>query len=93
MSVCKESPLESPADDNIDNDEVGENSTEEKQMTQQKSSPQKGADLSRSHPWNLQWVIHIKIKMSQAHQIPMYLILMMYKYTNSPLKESQMVRI
>ena len=67
----------------------------EKQMTQQKSNPQKGTDLSRSHPWNLQWVIHIKIKieMPQAHQIPMYLILMTYEYTNSSLKENQMVKI
>ena len=83
----KESPLESPADDNIENDEVGENSTEEvpspliygrKQMTQQKSSPQKGTDLSRSPHWNLQWVIHkktkIKIKMPQVPQMFMYLI-------------------
>ena len=76
----KESLLELPADDNIENDEVGENSTEEKQTTQLKSNPHKGADLSRSHPWNLQWVIHIeikiktkiKIKMPQAHQIPIY---------------------
>ena len=30
----------------------------EKQMTQQKLSHQKGTDLSRSHPWNPQWVIH-----------------------------------
>ena len=27
----------------------------ERQMTQLKSKPQKGVDLSRSHPWNLQW--------------------------------------
>ena len=101
----KESPLESLADDNIENDEVGENSTEEvpppliygsmaeKQTTQLKSNPPKGADLSRSHPWNLQWVIHMWIKMPQTHQIPMYLILMMYKYTNSSLKENQTVKI
>ena len=30
-------------------------------MTQLKSNPQKGADLSRLPPWNLQWVIHIWI--------------------------------
>ena len=95
------SALEPPANDNIENNEVGDNSTEEipspliygrKQTTQQKSNPQKGADLSRSHPWNLQWVIHTKIKMPQAHQISMYLILMTYEYTNSTLKENQMVK-
>ena len=98
----KESPLESPANDNIENDEVDENSTEEvpsplmaeKQMTQQKSSPQKGTDLSRSHPWNLQWAIHkkIKIKMPQLHQILMYLILMTYEYMHSSWKENQKVK-
>ena len=59
----KESPLESPAKDNIENDEVGENSTEEvpspliygrKTDDPTKLSPQKGTDLSRSHPWNPQ---------------------------------------
>ena len=75
----KESPLESPANDIIENDEVGENSTEELPLpliygrktddpTKVKSSKRcrpvkiKGADLSRSHPWNLQWVIHMGIK-------------------------------
>ena len=50
----KESPLESPAKDNAENDEEGENSTEEvpSPLTLQKLSHQKGADLSRSHPWN-----------------------------------------
>ena len=101
----KESPLESPADDNIENDEVGENSTEEvpspliygrKTDDPKKSSPQKGTDLSRSHPWNLQWVIHkkikIKIAMPQVHQILMYLILMLYEYTHSSWKENQKVK-
>ena len=94
----KESPLESPANDNIENDEVGGDITEEvpspviygrKTDDPTKVKPQKGVDLSRSHPWNLQWVLHMWIKMPQAHQIPMYLILMMYKYTNSSLKENQ----
>ena len=66
-------------------------------MTQQKLSPQKGADLSRSHPWNPQWVIHkktkIKIKMPQIHQIPTYSILMVYEYMHSSWKENQKVRI
>ena len=97
----KESPLESPADDNIENNEVGENSTEEvpspliygrKTDDPTKVNPQKGIDLSRSHPWNLQWVIHMWIKMPQAHQIPMYLTLMTYKYTNSSLKENQTLK-
>ena len=43
----------------------------EKQLTQQKLYHQKGTDLSRSHPWNPQWVIHkktkIKIKKPQIH--------------------------
>ena len=68
----------------------------EKQMTQQKLSPQKGTDRSRSHPWNPQWVIHkktkIKIKMPQTHQIPTYLILMMYEYMHSSWKENQKVK-
>ena len=34
----------------------------EKQMTQLKSKPQKGIDPSRLHPWNLQRVIHMWIK-------------------------------
>ena len=67
----------------------------EKQTTQLKSNPQKGTDLLRSHPWNFQWVIHIKIKikMPQVHQIPMYLILMTYEYTHSSWKENQKVKI
>ena len=38
-------------------------------MTRQKLSHKKGADLSRSHPWNPQWVIHkkTKIKKPQIH--------------------------
>ena len=76
----KESPLESPAKDNVENDEEGENSTEEvpspliygrKTNDRQKLSHQKGIDLLRSHPWNLQWAIHkkakIKIKKPQIH--------------------------
>ena len=76
----KESPLESPAKDNVENDEEGENSTKkylhlssmaERQTTRQKLSHQKGIDLLRSHPWNPQWVIHkkakIKINKPQIH--------------------------
>ena len=37
-------------------------------MTQQKSSPQKGADLLRSHPWNPQWVIYKKTKDKDKNQ-------------------------
>ena len=58
-------------------------------MTQLKSNPQKGADLSRLHPWNLQWVIHMWIKIPQANQILMHLILLMCEYMNSFLKENQ----
>ena len=65
-------------------------------MTQQKLSRQKGADLSRSHPWNSQQVIHkktmIKIKKPQIHLIPTYLILMMYEYMHSSWKENQKVK-
>ena len=42
----------------------------EKQMTQQKLSHQKGAGLSRSHPWNLQWVVHEKTKIKQKIKMP-----------------------
>ena len=72
----KESPLESPAKDNVENDEEGENSTEEvpspliygrktNNLTKVKSSKR------HRHPWNPQWVIHekakIKIKKPQIH--------------------------
>ena len=70
----KESPLESPAKDNAENGEEGVNSTEVpspliygRKMTRQKLNHQKGADLSRSHPWNPQWVIHTNIKKPQIH--------------------------
>ena len=77
----KESPLGSPANDNIENDEVGENSTEEvpspliygrKTDNPTKVKSSKSADLSRSHPWNLQQVIHTKIKI-KMHRHTKYL--------------------
>ena len=71
----KESPLESPAKDNAENDEEGEKSTEEVPSPliygRKTNDPTKGADLLRSHPWNPQWVIHkkteIKKKKPQIH--------------------------
>ena len=101
------SDKESPAKENIENDEVGENNTEEvpspliygrKTNDPTRSSLQKGADLLRSHPWNPQWVIHkktkikIKIEMPHIHQIPTYSILMTYEYTHSSWKENQKVK-
>ena len=62
-------------------------------MTQLKSKPQKGADLLGLHPWNLQWVIHMWIKIPQAKQIVMYLILLMCEYMNSFLKAHQTLKI
>ena len=99
----KESPLESPAKDNVAKDEEGENSTEEvpspliygrKTNDLTKLSHQKGVDLLRSHPWNSQWVTHkkAKIKKPQIHQIHLYSILLMYEYTHSSLKENQKVK-
>ena len=76
----KESPLESPAEDNVENDEEGENSTEEvpspliygrKTNDPTKVKSPKGTDLLRLHPLNPKWVIHkkakIKIKKPQIH--------------------------
>ena len=73
-----DSPQTIPGKDNAEDSDLGENSTEDvpSQMIQLKSKPQKGTDLSRLHPWNLQWVTHMWIKMSQANQIVMYLILL-----------------
>ena len=92
------SPQTIPDNDNAEDTDLGENSTEdapspysmaEKQMTQIRSKPQRGADLLRAHPWNLQWVIHTWIKMPQANQMFMYLILLMCEYMNSFLKGNQ----
>ena len=65
----------------------------ERQTTQLKSKPQKGADPSGSHPWNLQRVIHMWIKVPQAKQKVMYSILPMCKYMNSLLKVHQTPKI
>ena len=62
-------------------------------MTQLKSKPQKGADQSRLHPWNLQQVIYIWIKIPQTKQIVMYLILPKCDYMNSFLKAHQTLKI
>ena len=62
-------------------------------MTQLKSKPQKGADPSRLHPWNLQQVTHMWTRIPQANQILMYLILLMCEYMNSFLKAHQTLKI
>ena len=76
-----QTPLESPAKDNVEKDEEGGNSTEvpspliygRKTNDPTKVKSSKGVDLLRSHPWNPQWVIHkkakikIKIKKPQIH--------------------------
>ena len=92
----KESPLESPAEDDIENDEVGENSTEEvpspliygrktDDPTKVKSSKRcrsvKVTPLE-SRMGNPQKT-KIKINMPQVHQIPMYSILMTCEYMHS----------
>ena len=99
----KESPLESPAKDNIEYDGVGENSTEEvpspliygrktDDLTKVKSSkghrPVKVTPLE-SPMGNSQ---KDKDKMPQIHQIPTYSILMMYEYMHSSWKENQKVK-
>ena len=98
----KDSPHAIPGNDIAENSELGENSTEEvpspfvygkKQMTQLKSKPQKGADLSGLHPWNLQWVIHMWIKIPQAKPKVMHLILLTCEYMNSFLKVHQTLKI
>ena len=71
----KDSPHTIFGDENVENSEPGENSTEDvpspliygrKQMTQLKLKPQKGADPEVLHPWNLQQVIHMWIKIPQV---------------------------
>ena len=92
------SPQTISGNDDAKDSDLGENSTEdtpsplfmvEKQMTQLKSKPQNSTDPSRSHPWNLQWVIHMWKKMPQANQILMYLILLTCEYMNSSLRVNQ----
>ena len=97
----KESPLESPAKDNIENDEVGENSTEEVPSPliygRITDHPTKVKSSKRHRPVKvtpLEQVNHkkTKIKMPQIHQIPTYSILMMYEYMHSSWKENQKVK-
>ena len=92
----KKTPLESPANDNIENDEVGENGTEEVPSPliygRKTDDPTKAKSSKRHRPVKLQWAIHMWIKMPQVHQIPMYLMLMMYEDMNSSLKENQTLK-
>ena len=92
------SPQTISGNDDAEDSDLGENSTEDiasplfygrKTMTQLKSKPQNNADPSRPHPWNLQWAIHMWIKMPQANQILMYLILLTCEYMNSSLRVNQ----
>ena len=97
----KESPLESPADDNIENNGVGENSTEEVPSPliygRKTDDPTKVKSSKRCRPVKVTPLEspmgnpHVD-KMPQAHQIPIYLILMTYGYTNSSLKENQTLK-
>ena len=95
----KESALESPAGDNIENNAVGESSTEEvpspliygrKTNDQAKVKPSKRCRPVKVTP--LESPIHMQIKMPQANQMLMHLILMTCKYMNSFLKENQTLK-
>ena len=97
----KESPLQSPAIDNKENDEVGENSTEEVPSpliySRKTDNPTKVKSSKRCRPVK---VTPLESPMGNPHvdrdatanQIPMYLILMMYEYMNSSLKENQTLK-
>ena len=97
----KDSPPDMSGEDNTENSELGENSTKEvpspliygRKMTQIKSKPQKGTDLSGLNPCNLHWVIHVWIKIPQVKQKVIYLILLMCAYMNSFLKVHQTLKI
>ena len=101
----KESPLESTAKDNIENDEVGQNSTEEvpspliygrktDDLTKVKSSkrcrPVKVTPLES--PMGNPQKDKDKDKDATGTPNTMYSILMMYKYTHSSWKENQKVK-
>ena len=102
----KESPLESPAKDNVESEEEGENSTEEVPSPliygRKTNDPTKVKSSKRHRPVKVTPLesplgnpqkakVKIKIKKPQIHLIPSYFILMMYKYTHSSLKENQKV--
>ena len=96
------SPQTISGNDDAEDSNLGENSTEDtpsplfygrKTNHPTKVKLQNSADPSRSHPWNLQWAIYMWIKMPQANQILMYLILLMCKYMNSSLRVNQTLKI
>ena len=66
----RESPLETLADDDIENNEVDKNSTEEVPSPliygRKTNDPTKVKSSKRPHSWSLQWVTHMWIKMPQA---------------------------
>ena len=101
----KESPLASPANDNIENDEVGENSTQEVPSpliySRKTDNPTKVKSSKRCRPVKVTPLESPmgnpqkdkdKDGMPQVHQILMYLICMTYKYMHSSWKENQKVK-
>ena len=75
--------------DNTEDSELGEDSTEDAPSPliygRKTNDPTKDKTSKRCrpiglHPWNLQWVIHMWIKIPQAKQKVMYLILPMWEY-------------
>ena len=98
----KESPLESPVNDNIETNEVGENSTEEVPSPliygRKTNDPIKVKSSKRYRPVKVTPLESPMgnpqgIKMPLANQILMYFILLTCKYMNSFLKVHQTLKI
>ena len=79
----KDSPHAISGDENVENSEPGENSTEDVPSPliygRKMNNPTKVKTSKRRRPWNLQWVIHMWIKIPQVKQKGMHLILL-YKF-------------
>ena len=98
----KDSSHVTSGDDNAENGKPGENSTEDvpspliygRKMTDPtKVKTSKRRTLLWLKPWNLQWVIHLQIKIPQVKQKVMHLILLMCEYMNSLFKAHQTLKI
>ena len=98
----KDSPHAMPGNDNAEDSELGENSTEDapspliygrKTNDPTSQNLKEGADPSGLHPWNLQRVIHMWIKIPQEKPKVMHLILLMCEFMNSFLKVHQTPKI
>ena len=101
----KESPLKPPAEDNVENDKEGENSTEEVSLPliygRKTNDPTKVKSFKRRRPVE---VTPLESSMGNPQKgkdkekeatdtlFDTYLILMMYEYTHSSLKENQKVK-